>query len=124
MIAAVGSLSVVVVVVACVDLIAQGIRSMRDRTRTALALRRPVLGIVIGSAVAMAALEAGLLLDDFSIEYIANNSATTTPLLFKFASGWAALEGSILLWGLVLAGYVYTVYRQMARRAGGDALGA
>ena len=45
----------------------------------------------------MVALEVGILTDDFSIEYIANNSATTTPVIFKVASAWAALEGSIVL---------------------------
>ena len=67
-----------------------------------------------GSAVAMLALETALLADDFSIRYVVNNSATTTPLVFKVASAWAALEGSIVLWGLVLAVFVTLVGRQLA----------
>ncbi|MBT8197266.1 MAG: heme lyase CcmF/NrfE family subunit [Acidimicrobiia bacterium] len=86
-------------------------------------LRGPVLGIVGGALVAMGALELAILTDDFSIEYVANNSASTTPFLFKIASGWAALEGSILLWALVLAGFVYSVYRQAAKRSDADGLG-
>jgi cytochrome c-type biogenesis protein CcmF len=81
------------------------------------------MGIVGGAAVAMAALEAGLLTDDFSIAYIANNSATTTPLLYKIASAWAALEGSLVLWGLVLALFVLSVWVGRARRVD-DPLGA
>ncbi|MGZ8786410.1 MAG: heme lyase CcmF/NrfE family subunit, partial [Acidimicrobiia bacterium] len=65
-----------------------------------------------------------ILTDDFSIAYIANNSATTTPFIFKVASAWAALEGSIVLWGLVLAAFVYTVYRGFAKRTEPDRLGA
>jgi cytochrome c-type biogenesis protein CcmF len=77
--------------------------------------RRPVLAqqgvrhvvlVVIGAVVAVGAMEWALLGDDFSLRYIADNSARSTPLLYKIATMWAALEGSILLWGLVLAGYL------------------
>jgi cytochrome c-type biogenesis protein CcmF len=123
-IATVGMLAVVVAAGSSLALIVRGLRAMRDPDGPTASLKLPVYGIVGGAVVAMAALEVGLLTDDFSIEYISNNSATTTPFLFKLASGWAALEGSILLWGLVLAMYVYTVYRQVARRSRGDRLGA
>lgn len=90
------------------------IRSAWYRTGTRL--------MVIGSAITMVALQAGLLADDFSIGYIANNSATTTPTVFKMASAWAALEGSIVLWGLVLATFTWLVHRQLSGT--GDRLGA
>ena len=53
-------------------------------------------------------LEIGLFLNDFSISYIANYSATTTPPVYKFASLWGSLDGSILLWNLILALYFLT----------------
>ena len=123
MIALVGQLGVLVAIVSSLELIFQGYRGLREPA-AAVNLRRPVLGILGGAAAAMIALEIGILLDDFSIEYVANNSASTTPLIFKIASAWAALEGSIVLWGLVLGGYVYTVYRQVQRRGPADRLGA
>jgi cytochrome c-type biogenesis protein CcmF len=52
-------------------------------------------------------LEVGLFLDDFSLYYIANNSASSTPPMYKFASLWGSLDGSILLWNLVLSIYFY-----------------
>ena len=52
-------------------------------------------------------LEVGLFLDDFSIFYIANHSAATTPPIYKFASLWGSLDGSILLWNFVLSIYFY-----------------
>ena len=57
-------------------------------------------------------LEIGLFLNDFSISYIANYSATTTPPVYKFASLWGSLDGSILLWNLILALYflIYLKY--------------
>ena len=57
-------------------------------------------------------LEIGLFIDDFSISYIANYSASTTPPIYKFASLWGSLDGSILLWNFVLSIYflVYIKY--------------
>ncbi len=121
----IGLLAVVVAVGSALALTVQGFREMRSpRVSRSPILKWSVWGIVGGALVAMSALEIAILRDDFSIEYIANNSATTTPFLFKIATGWAALEGSILLWGLVLAGFVYSVYRQHARRTDADPLGA
>ncbi|NNC76200.1 MAG: heme lyase CcmF/NrfE family subunit [Acidimicrobiia bacterium] len=125
MLATVGFLAVLVATGSAVWLAIRGYFAMRSPGPSAVrSLRAPVLGLVGGALVAMGALEVALLVDDFSIEYIANNSATTTPFLFKIASGWAALEGSILLWALVLAGFVYTVYRQVARKGDDDGLGS
>ena len=78
--------------------------------------RGPVLWLLGGAVAAMAILELGLLTDDFSISYIANNHRTGTPLIFTLAAAWAALEGSIVLWGLVLAAFTASAFRIMHRR--------
>ena len=78
-------------------------------------LRGPVLWLLGGAAAAMVVLEAGLAADDFSIAYIADNHRRGAPLLFTLAAGWAALEGSIVLWGLVLAAFTASLYRGLAR---------
>ena len=52
-------------------------------------------------------LEIGLFLNDFSVSYIANYSAKSTPPLYKFASLWGSLDGSILLWNLCLSFFMY-----------------
>lgn len=65
--------------------------------------------LLAGAALAVAAMQWAILTDDFSLEYVANSSAATTPLGFKIASMWGALEGSILLWGFILAGYISAV---------------
>ncbi len=125
MTATVGYLAILVAALGSVGIIVQGFRGMRNPDlATAEKLQWPVYGMVGGAVLAMIALEIGILTDDFSISYIANNSATTTPFIFKVASAWAALEGSIVLWGLVLAVFVYTVYRGLAKRSGPDRLGA
>jgi len=52
-------------------------------------------------------LEVGLFLNDFSLSYVANYSAKSTPPLYKFASLWGSLDGSILLWNLCLSLFMY-----------------
>ena len=68
--------------------------------------RRCVFVVLAGALLAVAAMEWALITHDFSIEYVAGNNARSTPLLFTITGLWAALEGSILLWVLILAGYL------------------
>jgi cytochrome c-type biogenesis protein CcmF len=87
-----------------VFLLAAGIaRHDAERIR----LGRRCVFVVLGAAVlAVVAMEWALLSHDFSIRYVAENNARSTPLLFTITGLWAALEGSILLWVLILAGYL------------------
>ena len=85
-------------------------------------LRGPVWLLLAGAAVAMAAMQVGLLTDEFSIAYLANHHSSNTPFPFDIATAWAALEGSILLWGLVLAIFTLFVLRRFQRSP--DRLGA
>jgi cytochrome c-type biogenesis protein CcmF len=41
--------------------------------------------------------------DDFSVAYVANNSNSLLPTLFKISAVWGAHEGSLLLWVLMLS---------------------
>lgn len=75
-----------------------------------------VLVMLGGVVVAVAAMEVALLRNDFSLEYVANNSTRSTPLLYKMATLWGALEGSILLWGFILVGYVSAATWSFRRR--------
>jgi cytochrome c-type biogenesis protein CcmF len=78
--------------------------------------------LLSGSVVAMGAMVIALLTDDFSLVYTANHHARATPFPFDVATAWAALEGSIVLWGLILAGYTWFVLRRYRRSP--DRLGA
>ncbi|HJV04425.1 MAG TPA: cytochrome c-type biogenesis CcmF C-terminal domain-containing protein [Actinomycetota bacterium] len=60
-------------------------------------------------AAANAAMLVALLSDDFSVRYVAENSSRATPTFFKVLVLWSADRGSLLLWNLVLAGYVAAV---------------
>jgi cytochrome c-type biogenesis protein CcmF len=76
-----------------------------------------VWGVVAGAVVAFGAMEVALLRNDFSLAFVARNSARSTPLLYKIATAWSALEGSILLWLLILTGYLVALtLRHRAQR--------
>ena len=74
-------------------------------------------GVLAGALVATAAMEHALVTHDFSLAYVFNNNARVTPLLYSITGMWAALQGSILLWALVLSGYVAVMARRFRGRA-------
>src|SRR5215467_2363962 len=72
-----------------------------------------------------AALEYLLITSDFSVRYVALHSISTSPVRYKIAGLWGALEGSILLWEWLQALFVALVARQalaMRRELSGYAL--
>ncbi len=78
----------------------------RRNDRAAVASGRAAMtGAFALTAIASVALMASLLTHDFSIAYVARNNATTTPPFYSVISLWAALEGSILFWALLLTGW-------------------
>ena len=61
------------------------------------------LGQLLALFAAAACLVYASASDDFSVVNIAENSSTLKPLLYKITGTWGNHEGSILLWGLILA---------------------
>ena len=59
--------------------------------------------------MANGAMLVAILSNDFLIRYVAENSSRATPTFFKVLSLWAADEGSLLLWNLILSGYLPSV---------------
>lgn len=54
---------------------------------------------------ANAAMIYALVTHDFSVSYVAQVGSRATPVFFTVISLWSSLEGSILFWGVVLAGF-------------------
>jgi cytochrome c-type biogenesis protein CcmF len=75
-----------------------------------------VFVVLLGAVVSFAAMEWALVSHDFSIRYVYENNARATPLLFTVTGLWAALEGSILLWVLLLGGYLSFVAHRFRHR--------
>ena len=77
--------------------------------RLAASGRRAVIGSFGAAAVGCAAMMISLLTHDFSVLYVAENNASTTPAFISAISLWAALEGSILFWTLLATGWAALV---------------
>jgi cytochrome c-type biogenesis protein CcmF len=73
--------------------------------------------LLVAALVAAGAMEHALITHDFSLTYVAQNNSRETPLLFTVTGMWSALEGSILLWALVLSGYIAAMAWRFRRRA-------
>ncbi len=54
-------------------------------------------------ALSFAALVYAFLMDDFSVLYVASNSNSALPTIYKVSAVWGAHEGSLLLWVLILS---------------------
>jgi cytochrome c-type biogenesis protein CcmF len=77
-----------------------------DGRRAWMELARPLAwGQLTFLALAFLCLVQALLTDDFSVVYVASNSNTLMPDIYKLSAVWGAHEGSLLLWALLLAGW-------------------
>ena len=75
----------------------------KRRVRWMDAAHSAVMGQTIFVAVAISLLSRAFMTDDFSVAYVANNSNSALPALFKFSALWGAHEGSLVLWIFILA---------------------
>ena len=76
-----------------------------------------------GMLLATFALEHALLTHDFSLAFVAADNSRQTPLLFSVTGMWSGLQGSILLWSLILAGYIAFAAFHFRRRASDPLVG-
>ncbi len=79
--------------------------------------------VVAGGMLATGAMQWALITHDFSIVYVAENNARATPLIYSITGMWSALEGSILLWALLLSLYVVVVVWHYRSRAADEVVG-
>ncbi len=115
--AALGRAGIVLAFVSSLGGIATVVVALSTGRRALLRQAASFVALVAGGAVvAFAAMERGLVTRDFSMEYVASHGSTRTPALYNVATLWSALEGSILLWGLILAGYLVAVTFKFRRR--------
>jgi len=91
-----------------------GVRSNEPRV-IRLVSRFAILAFVsaLGAFVVM---EYAMITRDFSLAYVQKVGSWSTPALYNFAAVWSALEGSILMWVLILAGYTLAVCFWMRKR--------
>ena len=54
-------------------------------------------------AFAFGCLTTAFVQNDFSVLYVAHNSNSLLPMIYRYSAVWGAHEGSLLMWALVLA---------------------
>ncbi|MFN2566198.1 MAG: cytochrome c biogenesis protein CcsA, partial [Gemmatimonadaceae bacterium] len=116
-----GSLGASAIIVAlCVAALGAGLAVAGARRARADYVRGAYAAVYTNFAlltIANVAMVYALVTYDFSVSYVAQVGSRSTPLLYTVISLWGALEGSILFWGWVLAGYAaLVVYRHRARQ--------
>jgi cytochrome c-type biogenesis protein CcmF len=97
-------------------LVASAIGARRREPLLVESARTAAYSLLALVAAANLAMLAAILANDFSIKYVAENSSRETPVFFKVLSLWSADEGSLLLWNLILAGFIAAVAYRFRRR--------
>jgi cytochrome c-type biogenesis protein CcmF len=122
--AALGSAGIILGFVASLGGIATlGVGLVRRRPKLLIAGRTYVWMVAIGALLAFVFMEVALLTHDWSIAFVAGNASKHTPFPFNVATLWSALEGSIILWATVLAGYLVAITIKFRRRASDPLVG-
>ena len=91
---------------ACVVGVVLQVLAVRGRRSRAMV---PALVAVVGMVAAVAVMQVALVTHNFSLAYVAENNATFTPLIYSITGMWSALEGSLLLWALILTSLTLAV---------------
>jgi cytochrome c-type biogenesis protein CcmF len=102
-------------ILALVLALAQGCFGIIGAQRCDLAWMGSVRGIAYGQfvfvVVSFGCLMYSFAVSDFSLAYVAQNSNTHLPLIYKLGAVWGAHEGSLLLWILILNVWTAAVAR-------------
>jgi cytochrome c-type biogenesis protein CcmF len=96
-------------------MVAAGVGAKTDRPALVESARRTAFALLATIALVNVAMLIALLSNDFTLSYVAANSSKETPTFFKALSLWAADDGSLLLWNLILAGYIAAVALRFRR---------
>ena len=78
--------------------------------------QRYAIGVALAGVAAFAVMERAIVQRDFSLKYVQTVGSADTPFLFNITAIWSALEGSILLWLVILVGYTVVIARRFRKR--------
>src|SRR5438874_10497230 len=106
----------VALALAVYGLVASILGARRRQVLLVESARTAAFSLAAAVVVANAAMLAAILANDFGIAYVAANSSRETPTFFKVLSLWSNDEGSLLLWNLILAGFIAAVAFRFRKR--------
>ncbi|MEN1928272.1 heme lyase CcmF/NrfE family subunit [Luteimonas sp. MJ204] len=96
-----------VLALALVFAVLQGITGLagaaRGREDLAAVARPAALAQLVLVLTGYVLLTLAFVMQDFSVKYVADNSNSLLPLVYRYTAVWGAHEGSLLLWALMLA---------------------
>ncbi|MGY0612294.1 MULTISPECIES: heme lyase CcmF/NrfE family subunit [unclassified Luteimonas] len=96
-----------VLALALVLAVLQGITGLvgaaRGREDLAAVTRPAALAQLVLVLAGYVLLTLAFVMQDFSVKYVADNSNSLLPLVYRYTAVWGAHEGSLLLWALMLA---------------------
>ena len=109
----IAELGQIALIIALILAVLQGVLPLVGAHRNDAALMafaRPAAVAQFGFiAIAFGILVNAFVLNDFSLTYVANNSNSELPTMYRVAAVWGAHEGSMLLWVLILATWTLAV---------------
>ena len=79
------------------------------RDRWLAAVMPAAAGQFVMIVTAFGCLVAAFVNHDFSVAYVASNSNSALPLMYRIAAVWGAHEGSLVLWALLLSTWTIAV---------------
>lgn len=86
-------------------------------------VRQWAMLVLLAAVGAFTVMEVALFQRDYSLLFVSQVGSDDTPALFNFAALWSSLEGSILLWTLILAGYLAAIVWKFRGRGDDKLLG-
>ena len=92
------------------------IGARRDRPLLVESARTSAYSLFLLILAANLVMEAAILANDFSLRYVFENSSRETPVFFKVLALWSNDEGSLLLWNLILSGYIAAIAFRFRKR--------
>lgn len=122
--AALGRGAILLGVLGCIFSIVVTVAGIRSRDHKVLRTSARYSYVLLFAALAaVAIMERALITRDFSLAYVQQVGSRNTPTLFNVTALWSALEGSILLWVVILSGFTVAVARKFRTRIGDELLG-
>ena len=100
---------IIAFVLACLQGIVPLIGAWRGHSDSMLLAPPLAVGVFVFLLIAFGILTTTFLQDDFSVKVVASNSNSFMPDIYKFSAVWGNHEGSLLLWVLILSGWMVAV---------------
>jgi cytochrome c-type biogenesis protein CcmF len=110
MIPELGHFALILALLAAITLAVMPILGAQRGNALWIALARPgAQALFLLIAVSFGCLAWSFNVNDFSVQYVAQQSNSQLPAIYRFAAVWGGHEGSLLLWMLMLSGWAMAV---------------